>query len=366
MFSSTPKRPTFAPLQNTNELKSTLLPPLSALFTEKSSMFKEKLPTIHDILASQTPRNIHTSSSTLSLSSYSVTDSFLERPAALRPSLSFPMGSLPLLSHNNSSSEKIAETRPNTSVSSDSESPFSETAARIASKIKTNHSPTKDFAFISHSPATFPSQEPSIDNESLARRKRRRTSPNELAILNQEFIMGSTPGKSKRLEISKKVNMTEKAVQIWFQNKRQSIRRLRSCEKEVTELPPTPDTTINSSFDTTGDMSQELNQKSSVLLPTSPFDKEIKDLLSPYRPNSSIKAVHKIEAYDKKPSFRLPLPSSTDKDVKPFMTSSKEYAPMERKPLGSIDQNTMISQRARSSNDVQCIEGLLSLKTAAH
>lgn len=360
MFSSTPKRPTFAPLQSTNDLKSTLLPPLSALFTEKSLMFKDKLPAIHDILASQTPRNIHTSSSTLSLSSYSVTDNFLERPATLRPSLSFPSGSLSATSLNNSS-EKISHT----SLSSDSESPFSETAARIASKIKTNHSPTKDFAFISHSPATFPSQEPSIDNASLARRKRRRTSPNELAILNQEFILGSTPGKSKRLEISKKVNMTEKAVQIWFQNKRQSIRRLRACEKEVTELPPTPDTTINSSFDTTGDMSQELNQQNSVLLPTSPFDKETKDLLSPFRSNSTGRLIQKIETYDKKPCFRLPLPSNTEKDGRHTMVS-KENKLMERKPLGLIDQNIMVSPKARNSNDAQCIEGLLSLKTAAH
>lgn len=361
MFSSTPKRPTFAPLQPTSELKPTLLPPLSALFTEKPSMFKEKLPTIHDILASQTPRNIHTSSSTLSLSSYSVTESFLERPAALRPSLSFPIRSLSSSSCSNIP-EKILESRPPTSHSTDGESPFSETAARIASKIKTNHSPTKDFAFISHSPATFPSQEPSIDNASLARRKRRRTSPNELAILNQEFIMGSTPGKSKRLEISKKVNMTEKAVQIWFQNKRQSIRRLRACEKEVTELPPTPDTTINSSFDTIGDMSQELSQQSSVLLPTSPLDKDMKGVLSPCRSNSTVKFAQKVEAYDKKPCFRLPL---ADKDAR-SITASKESKPMERKPLGLIDQNILVSPKGRSTNDVQCIEGLLLLKTAAH
>ncbi|EGW30143.1 uncharacterized protein SPAPADRAFT_57590 [Spathaspora passalidarum NRRL Y-27907] len=103
-------------------------------------------------------------------------------------------------------------------------------------------SPTSDksYAFISHSPATFPSQEPAIDNAPLARRKRRRTSPNELAILNQEFEVGTTPNKLRRIEIAAKVNMTEKAVQIWFQNKRQSLRKQSNHEKEVTELPPTP------------------------------------------------------------------------------------------------------------------------------
>lgn len=98
----------------------------------------------------------------------------------------------------------------------------------------------KAYAFISHSPATFPLQEPSIDNAPLARRKRRRTSPNELNILNKEFALGTTPNKSRRLEIAAKVSMTEKAVQIWFQNKRQSIRKQLSLEKEITVLPPTP------------------------------------------------------------------------------------------------------------------------------
>ncbi|RCK65579.1 Homeobox protein YOX1 [Candida viswanathii] len=98
----------------------------------------------------------------------------------------------------------------------------------------------KAYAFISHSPSTFPLQEPSIDNAPLARRKRRRTSPHELNILNKEFALGTTPNKSRRLEIAAKVSMTEKAVQIWFQNKRQSIRKQLNLEKEITVLPPTP------------------------------------------------------------------------------------------------------------------------------
>lgn len=98
----------------------------------------------------------------------------------------------------------------------------------------------KAYAFISHSPATFPLQEPAIDNAPLARRKRRRTSPHELSILNKEFTLGTTPNKARRLEIAAKVSMTEKAVQIWFQNKRQSIRKQLNLEKEITVLPPTP------------------------------------------------------------------------------------------------------------------------------
>lgn len=91
----------------------------------------------------------------------------------------------------------------------------------------------KAYAFISHSPATFPSHEPSIDNAQLARRKRRRTSPNELSILQREFQLGHTPNRARRQEIAGKVNMTEKAVQIWFQNKRQALRKLQLNDHSI-------------------------------------------------------------------------------------------------------------------------------------
>lgn len=92
-------------------------------------------------------------------------------------------------------------------------------------KRKASFDDSKCFAFISHSQETFLLNEPDIDNARLARRKRRRTSPLELEILKNEFKKGSTPNKQRRILIAKLVDMTEKAVQIWFQNKRQSIRK---------------------------------------------------------------------------------------------------------------------------------------------
>lgn len=86
-------------------------------------------------------------------------------------------------------------------------------------------STSSGFAFISHSPTTYPALEPSIDNAQLARRKRRRTSALELSILENEFSKNSKPTKEQRNDICKRVGMTEKAVQIWFQNKRQSHRK---------------------------------------------------------------------------------------------------------------------------------------------
>lgn len=95
-------------------------------------------------------------------------------------------------------------------------------------KRKASVDESKSFAFISHSQETFLSNEPNIDNARLARRKRRRTSPTELAILKDEFKKGTTPNKQRRILIAKKVDMTEKAVQIWFQNRRQAMRKLQS------------------------------------------------------------------------------------------------------------------------------------------
>ncbi|KAK9448776.1 uncharacterized protein V1518DRAFT_303288 [Limtongia smithiae] len=87
------------------------------------------------------------------------------------------------------------------------------------------------YAFISHSPATYLLHQPDIDNPPLARRKRRRTSPNELRILYSEFNRCPKPHRQLRKEIAERVGMSEKAVQIWFQNRRQSSRRAAVAEK---------------------------------------------------------------------------------------------------------------------------------------
>jgi len=56
-------------------------------------------------------------------------------------------------------------------------------------------------------------------------RKRRRTSPDELQILEYEFARNSRPCKEERERIASLTSKDEKAVQVWFQNKRQSCRR---------------------------------------------------------------------------------------------------------------------------------------------
>ncbi|CAI4047792.1 hypothetical protein SKDZ_13G1060 [Saccharomyces kudriavzevii ZP591] len=101
------------------------------------------------------------------------------------------------------------------------------------------------FAFITHSQETFPKKEPKIDNAPLARRKRRRTSSQELSILQGEFEKCPAPSKEKRTELADSCHMTEKAIQIWFQNKRQAVKRQRVATSKSTTItqtvsPPSP------------------------------------------------------------------------------------------------------------------------------
>ncbi|KAM0754019.1 hypothetical protein T439DRAFT_271945, partial [Meredithblackwellia eburnea MCA 4105] len=51
-------------------------------------------------------------------------------------------------------------------------------------------------------------------------KRRRRTSPTELAILEQQFAINPLPTHQDRNRIAKILNMTPRALQVWFQNRR--------------------------------------------------------------------------------------------------------------------------------------------------
>ena len=206
MYLQTPKRPCLPPTPTSYTKPS--LPPLSSIFNGSVPLQK-------------TPYH----STTYKLPSMSTPNSYYTPKA-----FTF---STPSAMDTSEGDISVLEIRKPASKSTVNPAPAIKTENPSVAAAKTA------YAFISHSPSTYPSQEPSIDNAPLARRKRRRTSPNELLVLNNEFDLGSTPNKSRRIEIAGKVNMTEKAVQIWFQNKRQSLRKHLNHEKEVTELPPT-------------------------------------------------------------------------------------------------------------------------------
>jgi hypothetical protein len=74
------------------------------------------------------------------------------------------------------------------------------------------------YAFITHSQETLPlNLPPSMDNATLARRRRRRTSAHDQAILEEEYRKCDRPDKTKRREITVRVQMGEKEVQVHIQ-----------------------------------------------------------------------------------------------------------------------------------------------------
>ncbi|KAJ3038061.1 hypothetical protein HDV00_001021 [Rhizophlyctis rosea] len=67
-----------------------------------------------------------------------------------------------------------------------------------------------------------PSEQPPASGP--AKPKRRRATPQQLLVLNQVFKQTFFPSTDLRLRLARQLNMTPRAVQIWFQNKRQGWR----------------------------------------------------------------------------------------------------------------------------------------------
>ncbi|KAE8386619.1 hypothetical protein BDV23DRAFT_139921 [Aspergillus alliaceus] len=83
-----------------------------------------------------------------------------------------------------------------------------------------------NYAFLVHSQKTLTQNlPPRVDNKLLARQKRRRTSPEDHAVLEAEYQRNPKPDKTARTSIVSRVSLGEKEVQIWFQNRRQNDRR---------------------------------------------------------------------------------------------------------------------------------------------
>ncbi|KAL4778204.1 hypothetical protein BJX76DRAFT_153071 [Aspergillus varians] len=94
------------------------------------------------------------------------------------------------------------------------------------------------YAFLVHSQKTLTQNlPPRVDNKLLARQKRRRTSPEDHAILEAEYQRNPKPDKVSRTNIVGRVSLGEKEVQIWFQNRRQNDRR-KSKPLQPHELMP--------------------------------------------------------------------------------------------------------------------------------
>ncbi|KAI9204013.1 uncharacterized protein BJ171DRAFT_127366 [Polychytrium aggregatum] len=99
---------------------------------------------------------------------------------------------------------------------------------------------------VADEPSQHAADYPSLDN----RKKRRRVNPEQLAILSATFERTHFPSTNERLELARRCDMTPRAVQIWFQNRRQGWKaRNRNAAQENASKPtdskdPAASTTI--------------------------------------------------------------------------------------------------------------------------
>jgi len=71
------------------------------------------------------------------------------------------------------------------------------------------------------------------------KKKRQRTSPDQLAILEQIFQTDKMPSQQTRIQLADQLGMSSRRVQIWFQNKRAKVKR--GIGKSSDGVPQNPD-----------------------------------------------------------------------------------------------------------------------------
>ncbi|KAJ7924992.1 hypothetical protein B0H13DRAFT_1601077 [Mycena leptocephala] len=75
------------------------------------------------------------------------------------------------------------------------------------------------------SPPTPPPISPIGSDEPSVKKKRKRADAAQLRVLNDTYARTAFPSTEERLALAKALDMSPRSVQIWFQNKRQSMRQ---------------------------------------------------------------------------------------------------------------------------------------------
>ncbi|KAJ7217796.1 hypothetical protein GGX14DRAFT_598023, partial [Mycena pura] len=75
------------------------------------------------------------------------------------------------------------------------------------------------------SPPTPPPISPISGDEPAVKKKRKRADAGQLRVLNETYARTAFPSTEERLALAKMLDMSPRSVQIWFQNKRQSMRQ---------------------------------------------------------------------------------------------------------------------------------------------
>ncbi|KAJ2955772.1 hypothetical protein NQZ79_g8276 [Umbelopsis isabellina] len=87
-----------------------------------------------------------------------------------------------------------------------------------------SYSPSPPESYLNRSPSPYQSPSHSPRYSASIKAKRKRASAGQLDVLNRVFAQTFFPSTEMRNELAKQLGMSPRTVQIWFQNKRQSIR----------------------------------------------------------------------------------------------------------------------------------------------
>ncbi|KAF7361736.1 Homeobox domain-containing protein [Mycena venus] len=105
------------------------------------------------------------------------------------------------------------------------------------------------------SPPTPPPISPISGDEPAVKKKRKRADAAQLRVLNETYARTAFPSTEERLALAKALDMSPRSVQIWFQNKRQSMRQTnRQSASTHQSFSLSPDETIIDDIDYEGSL----------------------------------------------------------------------------------------------------------------
>jgi len=116
------------------------------------------------------------------------------------------------------------------------------------------------------------------------KKKRQRTSPDQLAILEQIFQTDKMPSQQTRVQLADQLGMSSRRVQIWFQNKRAKVKR--GLGKSSDGIQQTPSSPMEESPSLSS--SSCLSEPSSPVVPDSSFHGSSSSSLSSSQPTLSL------------------------------------------------------------------------------
>jgi len=141
------------------------------------------------------------------------------------------------------------------------------------------------------------------------KKKRQRTSPDQLAILEQIFQTDKMPSQQTRVQLADQLGMSSRRVQIWFQNKRAKVKRGQT-KVEGVQAPLSP-----LHMEHSRDGFASLSSSSGLSEPSSPIVPDSLQGSSPSPP------VHSL--FSSSPNSPATVPSSPSPPLTPKQHSSQ-------------------------------------------